>query len=185
MRGLLLRNLDSALSTSRIASRYSASFTLSPGPSPFIMSRTEAVTKSKMLRSRRGFASRSPGIGAVAIAKKVLEDRPRVILHGQWRRGSSPGERIRIRAAIARLACAQRFRGIERQFERCELGTFAELFTATDPPGRAKLRCGRSAPSVLFGCTARQKRGTGASVVTRTFARAMHELPCVTGRSTR
>src|SRR6202022_4474311 len=67
------------------------------------------------------------GIRAVALAEKEFEHRPRIDFDRQRRGRSAPGERVGVRAAVARVAAAREKRLLEADLERGELGVLAQM----------------------------------------------------------
>ncbi len=97
------------------------------------------------------------------VAEHALEHRARVCLHRQRRRGRTPRDGIRQRAAD--LAIARSGRGaIQTQFQRAELIRRSQLARDDLIDGGGRQLCGRGALSADTGQEAGRRRGMVAAV---------------------
>ena len=110
-------------------------------------------------------------VRAVARPEQPLEHRPRVVLHRQRRRRRPPRNRVRIRAAIPRVARPQHFHRVQRQLQRRQLRLLPQVL-------RHELVQRHPRPDVrpfrLFRPHARQPRRRRPRMVPNPFARRRH-----------
>ena len=155
-------------SISRTESRYPASLLRSPRPSVAPKPGELFGDRIEKTAVRPEAAEPRFALGAVAGAEQVFEDRARVGLHRQRRRGVAPGDRGAVGAAVAVLALAHEVVGLERQLERRQLGLLLRL------PRRDLIhrdaRVERGVPAGrLVGMRAREEGRLGPRVVAVTF----------------
>ncbi len=122
-------------------------------------------------RVEQALLLQTPGLArgpsrAAAVAKQPLEDRARVVLHGQRLRRAAPGDRVRVRTAQdprTRTGVGRRIHGEleRRQLRLAWRSAWPATGPSTRPPG-SRLRFSRR-ESCRSGTTRRRRHGCSSS----------------------